>query len=109
GSGASANRHHYVRLGEVHRSKYTALGLDLPLVECWLKLLHGELWMTPESEEPAGVYATFELARARVSDGDGGGDDAEPATPRGADREIGQPGRPLNILVADDTQANQEV
>ena len=106
GLGNSEDRARFVPFEDVHRSKYSALGLNLPLVECWLKLLHGGLWMAPESDEPAGIYATLELAR------DGASAelvDTEVPSSSTAPEEPGQPSRPLNILVADDTQANQEV
>ncbi len=82
----------------------------MSVADSWLRQLHGQLWITPETANTGAAYATFELLRSttlRSPD--------PPVIKRAEADRVWQEamskrtGRPLNILVADDTQANQKV
>ncbi len=111
GVGTPHDRRGFLPFDPTSASKYSATGLGLTLADCWLRILHGRLWTSPDAESHGGMYATFELARSPISHSlDRYGTVApEPAAVTSPDFTATSTARPLSVLVADDTQANQKV
>ncbi len=110
GLGTPHDRMGFVPFAEADASRYSAAGLGLTVAQRWLRHLDGELWVDPRPAAEGRFYGTLRLARSKCShtrDPTGSiapepADTVAPAPWTGTDR-------PLNVLVADDTLANQKV
>ena len=106
----SEGRIRYVPFVPAEASKYSAAGLGLTIAQRWIRHLHGELWVDPRPGGDGEFYGTLRLERGarRLARG------PSPTAAFGfsaplSDEAWAGTDRPLNVLVADDTQANQKV
>jgi CheY-like chemotaxis protein/HPt (histidine-containing phosphotransfer) domain-containing protein len=111
GVGTPVDRNGFVPFDPASFSKYSAAGLGLTLADCWLRIMRGRLWTASNPESDGGLYATFELSRSPTSHAR---DRTRPVNldyvaDASSDFRSTWAGRPLTVLVADDTQANQKV
>ena len=117
GLAASADRKHYEPFVPAETSKYSTAGLGLTVAERWLTRLHGQLWT--DGEEHGRFYGTLTLPRnqtqlplvppcqPKLHRGS-----PSPVRRNASHSHLGSlaaPARPLHVLVADDTPANQKV
>jgi len=105
GLGTDADRRAMIPFAADAPASYAAAGLGVAIAQRWLRRMRGDLWIDPRPGGPGSFYGRFELAcDAAVS---------QAVRPQ---RFVPVPhlaknwnDRPLSILVADDTPANQQV
>ncbi len=110
GVGTSQDRRGFVPFEPTSVSKFSAPGFGLTFADCWLRILHGRLWTASAHEPHDKLYATFELTRSPIRDIRVSSDPVSEGFASGSpDFNADSASRPLSVLVADDTLANQKV